>query len=237
MNSDQHKEHIINVIKELDIKQQNIENKLQELRIFYITNKDKNDYKLAKTFFDNFLELHYKYASDRNNFPASDIPPTSHFFSNDNYKTFLCLYFENIDSSNSIHNTPDQRKDHTQRAKDCFNIICKEEEDKLTHLMLINEKKLKYYENKLTELSPEQNIMELYPEQNIMDKNKKQYSVSASVIFLIMIVFYVMTVTTVVLLVNPNHNYNTAALHHPMQCSQSTRLIDKHKKLRDIMII
>ena len=68
---------------------------------------------------------------------------------------------------------------------------------------------------------------------------KKQYSVSASVIFLIMIVFYVITVTTVVLVVNYNYNYNynTDVMHHSMQCSQSTRLIDKHNKLKDIMII
>jgi len=57
MNSEQ----LVNDIEKLDIKQQNIENKLRELRIFYITNKEKYDYnyKLARTFLDdlrNFIE-------------------------------------------------------------------------------------------------------------------------------------------------------------------------------------
>ena len=57
MNSEQHKEHIINVIER--IKQQNIiiEKKLQELSIFYITNKDKYDYELVKTYFNNLKKF------------------------------------------------------------------------------------------------------------------------------------------------------------------------------------
>ena len=49
------REHIINEIKELNQHIILIEDMLQELRIFYITNKGKYgyDYKLAKTFFDN----------------------------------------------------------------------------------------------------------------------------------------------------------------------------------------
>ena len=49
-----------------------------------------------------------------------------------------------------------------------------------------------------------------------------------------MIVFYVITVVLVV-----NYNYNTDAIHHSMQFSHNTRLIDKHNKLadKDIMII
>lgn len=96
--------------------------------------------------------------------------------------------------------------------------------------------KINKYEKKLTELYSESKY-----EKPVIEK--KQYSVSASVIFLIMIVFYVITVTTVVLVVNYNYNhnynynYNTDVMHHSMECSQSTRLIDKHNKLKDIMII
>ena len=51
----------VNDIKELKQQIILIENKLEELRVFYITNKDKYDYdyKLAKTFLDklqNFIE-------------------------------------------------------------------------------------------------------------------------------------------------------------------------------------
>jgi hypothetical protein len=58
-----------------------------------------------------------------------------------------------------------------------------------------------------------------------------------------MIVFYVITVMTVVLVINYNYNYNYNydydVMHHSMQCRHNTRLIDKHNKLadKDIMII
>jgi len=419
MNSEQ----LVNDIEKL--KQHNIliENKLQELSIFYITNKDKYDYKLIKTFFDNFLEVHKKYSTDLvNNIPESDISPTSIFFSNDNYKSFFLGYWREAGNMNASWTIPEHCEMFKQSLKDSFNKICNEEEDKLFHLMVINEKKLKCYENLLklfldpeSELVPEKpeieknsiisnelvissnktlialdkayskieeygttldeaytkinkyeikfselcteskyerleieknsiissnktlialaeayskieeygttldeayskinkyekKLTELYSESKceklVIEKNsiiynelvissnktltaldkaynkieeygttldeaytkinkyeikfselyteskyekpvieKKQYSVSASVIFLIMIVFYVITVMTVVLIVNYNYNYNYDydVMHHSMQCRHNTRLIDKHNKLadadKDIMII
>ena len=425
MNSEQ----LVNDIEKLDIKQQNIECKLRELRIFYITNKETYDYKLIKTFFDNFLEFKLKYSIDSIGIysidsigmPVTLIPPTSIFFSNDNYKSFLLSYNQEAINMNSSC-IPEHREINKQNLKDLLNKICNEEEDKLFHLMVINEKKLKCYENlrklyfepeselvpekpeieknsiisnelvissnktlialdkayskieeygttldeaytkinkyeikfselcteskyerleieknsiissnktlialaeayskieeygttldeayskinkyekKLTELYSESKCEKLVIEKNsiiynelvissnktlsALDKaynkiekydtalndayskinkyeikftelyseykyekqviEKKQYSVSASVIFLIMIVFYVITVMTVVLIVNYNYNYNynTDAMHHSMQCGHNTRLIDKHNKLadadKDIMII
>jgi hypothetical protein len=414
MNSDQHKEHIINVIER--IKQQNIiiEKKLQELSIFYITNKEKYDYELVKTYFNNFLEFKLKYSIDSIGIysidsigmPVTLIPPTSIFFSNDNYKSFLLSYNQEAINMNSSC-IPEHREINKQNLKDLLNKICNEEEDKLFHLMVINEKKLKCYENikklyfepesekpvieknsiissnktlialdeayskieeygtalddayskinkyeikfselyseskyerleieknsiissnktlialaeayskieeygttldeayskinkyekKLTELYSESKCEKLVIEKNSIISNelvissnktlialdkayskieeygtalddayskinkyeiklamytesncekpvieKKQYSVSASVIFFIMIVFYVITVMTVVLIVNYNYNYNYDVMHHSMQCSHNTRLIDKHNKLadKDIMII
>jgi hypothetical protein len=115
---------------------------------------------------------------------------------------------------------------------------------------LIKEKQIKFYEN-LMELYPEkpdiENIMELYPDkpEKIEIKNK-QYSMSLQslyVIFLIMIVFYIITVTTVIMLIN--HNNSTTKLDHPIQCIMPTfknivfneKYINKHNKLKDLMII
>ena len=55
-----------------------------------------------------------------------------------------------------------------KKANNFFNAICNEEEDKLIHLMLMNDKKLKCYEN-LLKLYPEpepeiKNIMNMNPE-------------------------------------------------------------------------
>ncbi len=76
--------------------------------------------------------------------------------------------------------------------------------------------------------SDKPDIIEVSPEckeHDNPDIKNKQHSISAFVIILIMIVFYVITVITVILLINynlnPNHNYNTAILHYPMQCIQS----------------
>ena len=430
MNSDQ----LVNDIKELNIKQQNIENKLRELRVFYITNKEKYDYdyKLARTFLDNLLNFIEKeiinvdisflktlYGEGTNDYMIMNYNNLNY------YKGYIYMYLVHSEQYNNSVNhgyTPEQFKqlEETHRNKykayNYFNFICNYGEERLIHLMLINEKKLKCYENfrklyfepeselesekaeieknsiisstlialdeayskieeygttldetyskinkyekKLTELYSEskcekleieknsiisnelvissnktlialdkaynkieeygttldetyskinkyeKKLTELYSESKCekleIEKNsiisnelvissnktlialdkaynkieeygtalddayskinkyekkltemyteskyekpvieKKQYSVSASVIFLIMIVFYVITVTTVVLVVNYNYNYNynTDVMHHSMQCSQSTRLIDKHNKLKDIMII
>jgi hypothetical protein len=51
--SDQHKKENEDIIKELKIQNTFIENKLQQISIFYITNKDKYNYELAKNFIDN----------------------------------------------------------------------------------------------------------------------------------------------------------------------------------------
>ena len=48
------KKQIVNINKELKL----IENKLSQLRTFYKENKDKLDYELVATFFDNFIEIH-----------------------------------------------------------------------------------------------------------------------------------------------------------------------------------
>ena len=96
--------------------------------------------------------------------------------------------------------------------------------------------------------SDKPDIIEVSPEckeHDNPDIKNKQHSISAFVIILIMIVFYVITVITVILLINynlnPNHNYNTAILHYPMQCIQSpfksNQIINKQNNIKDIMII
>ena len=270
MKSEQHngysneKEHIVNDINELKQQIILIENKLRELRIFYITNKDKYDYdyKLAKTFLDNLQNFIEKEIInvDMYNMYCSAIGELFETFNN--YIIFnycrrgynhLIEYY--VASSESFNNDK-------MTADNYLKLICNCGEDMLILAMLIKEKKLKCYEN-LINLYPEKpdifDIMELYPEkpdiENIMELSpecekseikNKQYSMSASVIFLIMIVFYVMTVATVILLVNYNqnlnHNYNTAVLYHPVQCAQTplqktTRFIVNHNKFKDIMLV
>jgi hypothetical protein len=199
-------EYIVNVIVKLKQQIILIENKLQELSIFYITNKDKYDYELAKTVFDNlqnFIE---------NEIINIDISYLQKIFGYEKYNHLLIIKYYNkynkviinryIDFSRPINNpniiniTPEQLEHYKQEANTCFNIICNEEEIRLTLLMLIIEKKLKHYENlmKLYHEKPEiENIIKLYPKKNI---------VIISVIFLIMLVFSV----TIVLLINSNYN-------------------------------
>ena len=240
---EQHKEHVVNVIKELKQQIIFIENKLQELSIFYITNNNIYDYELAKTFFDNlknFITINDipSITSDVNNYKFIN------YYNNDKYNNLLTTY---LDYSKAIINNsstiPDELETLKQNANECFNFICNEEEDKLTHLMLIIEKKLKCYEN-LMKLYPEcesekpkiKNIMELYPEQN---KKKQHYFVITSVIFFIMIMFSVIAVTTLVLMKdNTDNNIMLHHMHHKhhMHHMQCTRLIDKHNKLKDIII-
>lgn len=177
MNSEQHKEHIINVIER--IKQQNIliENKLQELSIFYITNKDKYDYELVKTYFDNLKKFIFS-----NDLPLTIITPNANQFKFINYyndfsdsllNNYYTQYISYSSAGPSSHTDPKQSELLKKLANDCFNFICNEEEDKLIHLMLMNDKKLKCYEN-LMKLYPEpkpncekpeiKNIMDMYPE-------------------------------------------------------------------------
>jgi hypothetical protein len=170
MNSDQHKEHIINVIER--IKQQNIliENKLQELSIFYITNKEKYDYELVKTYFDNLKKF----------IKSNDMPPMT-WICNTHPCKFINYFNNYYESENNVLNIYIERSKHIvnkhigfenesevwiKMANDSFNFICNEGEDKLIHLMLMKDKKLKCYEN----------LLKLYPEpkpeiKNIMDMN------------------------------------------------------------------
>jgi hypothetical protein len=249
-----HKEHIVNVIKELKQQIILIKNKLQELSIFYIINKDKYDYELAKTFFDNL----------QNFIIINDIPATTDQvnnykfinYYNDSYNNLLNKYIENSSFINANNIPIEQIEKMMQIANESFNFICNEEEDKLIHLMLMHEKKLNCYEN-LTELYPKkpeiENIMDLYPEPKI---KKQQYSVITCVMFFIMIMFSVIVVTTVVLMVNNynyNYKYNTDIMLNHIHCTVSprtdsraslptykadcTRLIDKHNKLKNSIII
>jgi hypothetical protein len=180
MNSDQHKEHIINVIE--NIKQQNIiiEKKLQELSIFYITNKDKYDYKLVKTYFDNLKKF----------IISNDMPPMTYICNTHPCKfiNYFNNYYESTEFGSNVLNTYIEYSKYIinkhigfenqsevevwiKMANDSFNFICNEGEDKLIHLMLIKDKKLKCYEN-LLKLYPEpnyekseiKNIMDMYPE-------------------------------------------------------------------------
>ena len=287
MKSEQHngysneKEHIVNDINELKQQIILIENKLRELRIFYITNKDKYDYdyKLAKTFLDNLQNFIEKEIINVDMYFMFDVRENSldyeHFrrfndyiifnYRHQDYKNYIENYvaYSKTFNNPNIYTDPVQYKSDKITADYNFKLICKIcncGEDMLIIGMLIKEKKLKCYEN-LINLYPEKpdifDIMELYPEkpdiENIMELSpecekpeikNKQYSMSASVIFLIMIVFYVMTVATVILLVNYNQNlnYNTAVLYHPVQCTQTplqktTRFIVNHNKFKDIMLV
>ena len=168
------KEHIVNVIKELKQQIILIENKLDELRIFYITNKDIIiDCKLVKTFFDNLIDADYEIGVDKmdNTFLKNSV-----FFSNENYQQFINEYsgcysdLYRVNSSTIF--SPTYLADALVRGKNGFKKFCNEEETKLFFIMFFLEKKLKYYENRLTRLYPEKpeikNIMDMYVEQNVL---------------------------------------------------------------------
>ena len=192
MNSDQHKEHIVNVIEKL--KQQNIliENKLQELSIFYITYKEKYDYdydydydyKLAKTFFDNlknFIENEIIINSDNFSYLESHVKNyfgdysdnysynTKNFNYSKHYGTFIERYLFSLNSYYSSSYRPDPDTPEKLQVDNNFNFICNYGEERLIFGMLMNDKKLKCYE-KLLKLYPEPNCEK--PEiKNIMDMN------------------------------------------------------------------
>ncbi len=176
-NSD--KEQIVNDIKELSEQIILIENKLDELRVFYITNKGKYDHELARTFFQNSQDFINKESIK----DLADLPIETwgigkdiyfiNYYSHANRK-IIGRYLENSRCANNS-NTPNG---FSQEADKLFNYICNEEEDKLIHKMLMFEKKLKYYENRLTRLYPDpekpeiKNIMDMYPdyEEHILVK-------------------------------------------------------------------
>lgn len=173
--SDQYKEHIVNVIKELKQEIILIENKLDELRVFYITNKGKYDnYELADTFFKNlqdFIEKERIKDKATLRYEGGDELYFIRYysdFSRSIRNSYICYSKE----ANKTTVTPEQIKEHKELADKFFNLICNEEEDKLFHKMLMFEKKLKYYENRLTRLYPEKteikNIMDMYVEQNVL---------------------------------------------------------------------
>jgi hypothetical protein len=171
--NDQHKKENEDIIKELKIQNTFIENKLQQISIFYITNKDKYDYELAKTFIDNL----HNFIEETN----------SQLTKSNNYN----LYLETIKSINNI--LPENENEtlkQQNKANQLFYSICNEEQDKLINLMYINEKKLKIYEDILeVYLNPNYNCddisneLEIKPEYNI--------SVITNIIFLIMILFII----------------------------------------------
>jgi hypothetical protein len=212
--SDQHKKENENIIKELKIQNTLIENKLQQISIFYITNKDKYNYDLTKTFIDN---LH--------NFEITN----SQFIKPKNYELYLELIM-------SINNNPNHNniKSWKQEANQLFFSICNEEQDKLINLIHINEKKIKIYKNLLEiYLNPNCNCdcdceneddLEIKPEQNI--------SVITNIIFLIMILFIIIIIMITVFLINQNHEQNF--YHNNKQCGQ-IQIMNKQNKLDDFI--
>jgi hypothetical protein len=176
-----HKEYIVNFIKELKQQIILIENKIQEVRIFYITNKDKYDYELVDTFFNNlqnFIEkninieivyLKKVFGNEKYNFIKY-----YNNYNKDLTTRYLCFSKEIIDFSNDTLGKL-KLKHYKLQANNCFNIICNEEEDKLTHLMLMHEKKLKRYENLIMELYPEYEKSE-YDKQEYDDYDKLEYN-------------------------------------------------------------
>jgi hypothetical protein len=171
-NSD--KEQIVNDIKELKQQIILIENKLDELRVFYITNKGKYDHELARTFFKNLQDFINKerikdvadlYPSIKDWGIGEDIYFINYYsYAN---KAIIGRYLDNCSVANNF-NTPGVINGFKQEADKLFNLIYNEEEDKLLHKMLMFEKKLKYYENRLTRLYPDcekpeiKNIMDMY---------------------------------------------------------------------------
>ena len=194
--SDQHKKENEDIIKELKIQNTFIENKLQQISIFYITNKDKYNYELAKTYLDNFIE-----------------ETNSQLIKSNNYN----LYLEIITNINNNSNCDNEIKSLKQNANQLFYSICNEEQDKLINLMHINERKLKIYENLLEMyLNPNcdcDDELEIKPVQNI--------SVITNIIFLIMILFIIIVIMVTVFMIDQHHlSYNYNYNYNYEQCSK-----------------
>jgi hypothetical protein len=205
--SDQHKKENEDIIKELKIQNTFIENKLQQISIFYITNKDTYNYELTKTFIINLYDF------------IEEITDTQ-FNKSKNYISYLST----IKSINENPNN-NQIKTRKQNANQLFYSICNEEQDKLINLMLINERKLKIYENLLDmylnpncDYDDKDKEIEIKPEQNI--------SVITNIIFLIMVLFSIIVIMITVFMINQNHfQYNNE------QCS---KFINKQCKLNEL---
>lgn len=205
--NDQHKKENEDIIKELKIQNTFIENKLQQISIFYITNKDKYDYELAKTFIDNL----HNFIEETN----------SQLIKSNNYNSYL----EIITNINNIPPENKEIKTLKQKANQLFYSICNEEQDKLINLMYINEKKLKIYENLLDMYLNNENDDDNELEIDI--KPEHNMSIITNIIFLIMILFIIIIIMVTVFMIDQYHlpyNYNNE------QCSkffnkQSTLII------------
>jgi hypothetical protein len=216
--SDQHKKENEDIIKELKIQNTLIENKLQQISIFYITNNDTDNYELTKTFIVNLYDFIEK---------ITDMQ----FNKSENY----ILYLSTIKNINDNPQNKDLIMQQQNKAKQLLYSICNEEQDKLINIMLINEKKLKIYEN-LLEMYLNANCdceneddLEIKPEQNI--------SVITNIIFLIMILFIIIIIMTTVFLINQNHQQNHHQNHlqyNNKQCRQ-IQIMNKQNKLDDFI--
>ena len=202
MNSDQYKEHIVQLLADIkELKQDNIimENKIQEIRIYCIINKDK--------------------LCDQNNWTPTEPMTNKTNVMHDAFKSYLrdlsnLIANENMTIKDNVrelknfilnvyYNDKLNDKYLTENWKKIFNFV----EDELITRILINNKKLKYYENfmKLYSVSMSKSVSEsVSVSESKYEKpviEKKQYSVSASVIFLIMIVFYIITVMSIIMVI------------------------------------
>jgi len=190
--SDTHKKENEDIIKELKIQNTFIENKLQQISIFYITNKDKYNYEIAKNFIDN---LH--------NFIEEIID--SQLNKSNNYILYLDI----------IKNINNHQSDITlkQKANKLFYSICNEEQDKLINLMYINEKKQKIYENLLEiyiNLDNNNNNNNNYDEDELENENKpvQNISIITNIIFLIIILFIIIIIMITVFMIDQYHLQN-----------------------------
>jgi hypothetical protein len=189
--SDQHKKENENIIKELKIQNTLIENKLQHISIFYITNKGKYNYELTKTFIDNL----YNFIEETN----------SQFKKSNNYD----LYLNTITNINNLNYTDNEIKNLKDKANQLFYSICNEEQDKLINLMYINEKKQKIYKNLLEMyLNPDNNNDINCNEDELEIKNEpnKNISVITSIIFFIIILFTIIVIMITVFMINQYNN-------------------------------
>ena len=209
--SDQDKKENENIIKELKIQNTLIENKLQQISIFYITNKNKYNYELAKTFLDNL----HNFIEETN----------SQLIKSNNYN----LYLETITNINNMPND-NNIKSWKQSANKLFYSICNEEQDKLINQMHINEKKLKIYENLLDLYLNNENENENENDNDDGDEleNKPEHNISVitNIIFMIMVLFSIIVIMITIFMINQNHfQYNNE------QCS---KFINKQCKLNEL---
>ena len=205
--SDQDKKENENIIKELKIQNTLIENKLQQISIFYITNKNKYNYELAKTFLDNL----HNFIEETN----------SQLIKSNNYN----LYLETITNINNMPND-NNIKSWKQSANKLFYSICNEEQDKLINQMHINEKKLKIYENLLDLYLNNENDNDNDDDDELENKPEHNISVITNIIFMIMVLFSIIVIMITIFMINQNHfQYNNE------QCS---KFINKQCKLNEL---